>query len=497
MRETTQDETHLSTLTESVERFGDARVLCIGDIMLDRFVYGSVSRISPEAPIPVISRDSEKRMLGGCGNVARNLVSLGAQACLISVIGDDAIGKQLTALVAEEDKLVPYLITEKDRITTEKTRFVSGTQQLLRCDLETKEAIQADTIKTLKQLIEEELPNYDVVILSDYGKGVLQDTLIEHIIALANKLDKPVFIDPKRKDLSTYKQATLISPNLNELAQASQKEAIKTDAEIVESAAALIKDNQLQHMLVTRGQDGMSMISANGDVTHIQAQAKEVYDVSGAGDTVIATLACAHAVGVSIENAARIANIAAGIVVGRMGTATIHRTDIKTALYTHETVHSQAKILPIDIASDSAESWRHQNLSIGFTNGCFDVLHVGHLQSLRDAKSHCDRLIVGINSDASVKRLKGESRPINNEMDRAMLLAALDCVDMVVIFRDDTPINLIETFKPDVLMKGADYTKETVVGADIVEGYGGRIELLPLRDGYSSTQVIEKVQSSA
>lgn len=484
----------LSTLAEKVEDFARARVLCIGDVMLDRFVYGSVSRISPEAPIPVITREREQTMLGGSGNVVRNIVSLGAQSCFISVVGDDVIGKQLLGLIGDEPSVEPYLLTENGRTTTEKTRFVSGTQQLLRCDNETRQPVTQATAERICQIAGQELSHYHALLLSDYGKGVLQPAVLRTLIDKANTCNIPVFVDPKQRDFSVYHGAFLLSPNLHELALVAGVESFDSDEAIVSAARTLIHAHQLQYMLVTRGKDGMTLVSAAGEALHIPAQAREVFDVSGAGDTVIATLTTAFASGVTIEDAARIANIAAGIVVGRMGTATIYRTDIKTALFTHETLSSQAKVMPQLIATDAVANWKRQKLAVGFTNGCFDILHVGHLQSLRDAKSHCDRLIVGINSDESVKRLKGESRPLNKEMDRAMLLAALDCVDLVVIFREDTPLKLLELLTPDILMKGADYTKEQVVGGSFVESYGGRVVLLPLREGYSSTQLIQKAK---
>lgn len=487
----------LTALASDIERFAGARVLCVGDAMLDRFVYGSVSRISPEAPIPVITRDSEKSMPGGSGNVVRNIVSLGASCCFVSIIGDDAIGKRLVSLIGEEPNVEPYLITEKGRVTTEKARFISGNQQLLRCDNETKTAITRASTERIYQIAADELPNHQALILSDYGKGVLQEDTVRKLIQQANEKNIPIFVDPKQRDFSVYQGAFLISPNLYELALVAGVDQFDSEDAIIATAKAQIEKHNIQHILVTRGKDGMTLVSTDREPVHIPARAREVFDVSGAGDTVIAALTTAYAVGFSVENAARVANIAAGIVVGRLGTATIHRTDLKTALYTYETVSSHAKILPQNIAVDEVTNWRRQNLTIGFTNGCFDVLHVGHLQSLNDAKSHCDRLIVGLNSDDSIKRLKGDSRPINQEMDRAMLLAALDCVDMVVIFREDTPLALIESFKPDVLMKGEDYSKEQVVGGGVVESYGGKIILLPLREGYSSTKIIEQTKSAS
>lgn len=485
----------LANLADHVERFADARILCVGDSMLDRFVYGEVSRISPEAPIPVLTRKDEKRMLGGAGNVVRNIISLGAKSCFISVIGDDAVGHDLVKLIGGEKNIEPYLITESGRVTTEKTRYIASNQQLLRCDDETKQQITADSTKQLITIAAAEITKHDMLILSDYGKGVLHDACVRALIDTANAANKPVLIDPKRHDYSIYSGAYLVSPNLNELALAANVEEFENQDEIINAARELLKAHQIQYILVTQGKDGMTLISSD-EAQHIPTRARDIFDVSGAGDTAIATLAVAASSGCNLLHAAQIANIAAGIVVGKLGTATIHRTDIKTALYTHDTVNSQAKILPQNVAQEVVQSWQYDGKKIGFTNGCFDILHAGHLSLLQDAKARCDKLIVGLNSDASVKRLKGESRPMNSELDRAMLLAGMDAVDLVVVFREDTPLELLETLKPNLLMKGADYSKDQVVGAELVESYGGEIVLLDLKEGYSSTNLIKKAQKA-
>lgn len=477
-----------------IERFSNARILCVGDIMLDRFIYGEVTRISPEAPIPVMKRQHEQSMLGGAGNVVRNIVSLGASCCFISVIGEDATGRTLTQLVGEQERLEPYLMSEKNRRSTEKSRFVCGNQQLLRCDDEEVKPISKVSEDKLLKLVEQSLPDYPLLVLSDYAKGVLSDRVIRGCIELAKQAGVPVYIDPKRPQIEVYRGATLLSPNLLELKQTSSRAELQRDDDIAAIAKAQCNQYDIEQLLVTRGKDGLSLIGKSAEIVHVEAHEREVFDVSGAGDTVIATLAVAVASGVALPIAAELANLAASIVVGRLGTATIYRTDLKAALHQLDTTTSHRKIASIDMASAMVDSWRQEGQTIGFTNGCFDLLHVGHLQSLQDAKQHCDKLIVATNSDESVRRLKGDSRPINREMDRAALLAGLSCVDLVVIFRDDTPVSLIERFKPDVLMKGSDYKKEDVVGHDIVEAYGGRIELLPLKDGYSSSEMIQKAK---
>ncbi len=487
----------LSNLLPAIERFSDVKLLCIGDIMLDRFVYGSVDRISPEAPIPVMKQTHETSMLGGAGNVVRNMVSLGAQCCFMSVVGDDAIGKKLLSLVGESPLVTPYILTQNGRRSTEKTRYIAGTQQLLRSDYETSAAINADIEDQLIQLAEQEIGHYQLVVLSDYGKGVLTDRVIRAVIETAARHKVAVFVDPKRRDLAAYQGATLLSPNLAELSASMQDRPLSSEDSITHAALTLIQQHHFAHLLVTRGKDGMTLVDHTAAITHIPAQAREVFDVSGAGDTAMATLACAYASGLTLPQAAQLANIAAGIVVGRLGTATIFRTDLKVALHAYQSTAGHAKIAARDMAALMVQSWKEQGLKVGFTNGCFDVLHVGHLQSLGEAKLHCDRLVVAINSDASVSRLKGPSRPINAEMDRATMMAALDSVDLVTIFREDTPEALIEQLLPNVLMKGADYAENQVVGGEFVKSYGGVVVLLPLKQGYSSTTIIEKTRQTS
>jgi D-beta-D-heptose 7-phosphate kinase/D-beta-D-heptose 1-phosphate adenosyltransferase len=472
----------------------ERRVLVIGDVMFDRFIYGAVDRISPEAPIPVFNFEREAKMLGGAGNVVRNLLALGAQATFLSVIGDDVIGKQLLSLVGEESHLVPYLITEKGRTSSEKTRYVASGQQLLRADNESRAAITEASAAQLSSLIEAEIPGHHAVILSDYAKGVLTPALIRTAIDTAKKHNVPVFVDPKRRDMRAYAGATVISPNAKEFLFATAQDQWD-DAAIAEQARALLKDVEAKALLITRGAQGMALVDNSGARTDIAAAAQEVFDVSGAGDTAIAALALSVACGMSLADAARTANLAAGIVVGRLGTAVVHQSDLSTALYAEHSVAMQHKILPLPLLRDKVANWRREGLTIGFTNGCFDILHAGHVTLLNDAAQHCDRLVVAINSDASVKRLKGPTRPVNNEMDRALLIAALSTVDAVAIFEEDTPLPLIEALKPDVLMKGADYTMETVIGAPLVKTYGGRVVLLPLKTGYSTTGTIAKLMA--
>ncbi|MDX2094991.1 MAG: D-glycero-beta-D-manno-heptose-7-phosphate kinase [Alphaproteobacteria bacterium] len=480
-------------LSRILDRLPGVRILCVGDIMLDRFIYGHVARISPEAPIPIFTADREERMLGGAGNVVRNLLSLGASASFAAVVGDDAVANQLTQLVGEEAHLVPYLITERGRLSTKKTRYVAASQQLLRSDSETRTPVREETATTILELILPELAQHHAVILSDYGKGVLTPALCRAIIDAAREKQVPVFVDPKQRDVSIYAGATVLSPNLRELALAAGVDGFANDREIVAAASALARAHRFQYVLTTRGEHGMTLVDAQGLVAHVDATASEVFDVSGAGDTVIATLAATYAAGASMPLATDLANLAGGIVVGRLGTAVVHRSDLTAALYTHRALALQQKILPRDTALAAVTNWKRDGLTVGFTNGCFDIMHAGHISLLSDAKARCDKLVVALNTDASVRGLKGPTRPVNAEMDRAQVLAALGCVDAVVLFDEETPLALLELLTPDVLMKGADYAKEQVVGWQLVESYGGRVELLPLKEGYSTTGMIKKM----
>ena len=476
---------HISTLN----------LLCVGDVMLDRYIYGTVERISPEAPIPVFTATREERMLGGAGNVVRNLLSLGAEVAFTSVIGDDITGNQLTSLVGDEERLVPTLLSERGRLSTKKTRYVAASQQLLRSDKETREAVRPETIQKIIDLILPEIKDHHAVILSDYGKGLLTPELCRAIIDEARVKNIPVFVDPKQRDVSVYSGATVLSPNLKELALAAGVDRFENDDEVVQAARNLALTHRFEYVLVTRGEQGMSLVNADGLITHLPASAQQVFDVSGAGDTVIATLAACYAAGATMADASLLANLAGGIVVGRLGTAVVYRTDLTAALYMRRARALQEKVLPVETACDMIANWRREGLTIGFTNGCFDIMHAGHITLLTDAKSRCDRLIVALNTDASVRALKGPTRPVNAEMDRAQVVAALAVVDAVVLFDADTPLEILKILQPDVLMKGADYSRAQVVGADLVESYGGRVELLPLKDGYSTTAIIQRAKA--
>ena len=482
-----------SDLVSHIEWLSQARILCVGDLMLDRFVYGEVERTSPEAPVPVLGIERQTAMLGGVGNVARNLISLGARAQLLSVVGDDEVGRTLTQLVGEEDRIEPHLLVEPGRPSTEKTRFLAGGQQLLRTDRETRSWISERSAENLLRMAEDIVPDCDVLVLSDYAKGVLTDNLCQALIACARGASKPVVVDPKGLNYGGYRGASVITPNRRELGAATGA-PVETESEIVAAGQALIAQLAIGALLVTRSRDGMTLLTADGQIEHLPARAREVFDVSGAGDTVVATLASALAKDVDLVEASALANLAASVVVAKSGTAVVYAADLLHAVRAGDLSSSEAKIVPLTVALDSLSKWRAGGQTIGFTNGCFDLLHPGHISLLRQAKNNCDRLVVGLNSDASVRRLKGADRPVQSESARAQVLASLETIDLVVIFAEDTPINMIEAIRPDVLIKGGDYRIDEVVGAEFVQGAGGRVLLVESEAGFSTSETIEKLQ---
>jgi len=481
-----------SVLVERVDALKGTRVLCVGDAMLDRFIYGTADRISPEAPIPVLRIEREESMLGGAGNVVRNMVAAGVLPTFISVVGNDLAGREVARLVSEHEAIDPCLVVETGRQTTIKTRYFASSQQLLRADAETTQALTDETIAQILTHCETIVPQVSALVLSDYGKGVLTPDVCKTLIALARARGIPVVVDPKGVDWSKYAGATIITPNRKELSETTLMNA-HDDATIVEAARKAIDACGVDGILATRSQDGMTLVMKDSEPDHMPAIAREVYDVSGAGDTVVAMMAGLLGSGASAVESARIANVAAGIVVGKIGTAVAYSDEIVVALHHGDLWTGEAKIAGVVAASGIVEDWRKKGAKIGFTNGCFDLLHPGHVTLLAQAKATCDRLVVGLNSDASVSRLKGPTRPVQSEAARSTVLSALSTVDLVVIFGEDTPLELIKALRPDVLIKGADYTVDTVVGADLVQGWGGRVALVDLVDGHSTTNTVRKI----
>ena len=484
--------TEQSRLAARVASLEGAPVLCVGDVMLDRFIYGDVERISPEAPIPVLRVRRESGMLGGAGNVVRNLVALGARPYFVAVVGDDPAAREVTELIGRHPSVDALLMVETGRQTTIKTRYFAGSQQMLRADHETLrvpgKAVVDDILATVDRL----LPAVGLVVLSDYGKGVLAAPLARTLIDRCHQAARPVLVDPKGSDYSIYAGATLVTPNRKELGEATGM-PVDRDDDVVAACRRLIADHGFAGVLATRSQDGMSLVLADGGVHHLPAEAREVFDVSGAGDTVVATMAASIAAGVPLVEAARLANVAAGIVVGKVGTAVAYGSDLVAALHHSDLVAADGKVLSLSAALETIERWRRRGQRIGFTNGCFDLLHPGHISLLAQARSQCDRLVVGLNSDDSVQRLKGPTRPIQSETARATVLASLASVDLVVIFDEDTPLELITALHPEVLVKGADYTVDQVVGADVVQRAGGKVVLARLEEGHSTTATIARM----
>jgi D-beta-D-heptose 7-phosphate kinase/D-beta-D-heptose 1-phosphate adenosyltransferase len=484
--------TDLNTLRHRIRDFVKARVLCLGDVMLDEFVYGDAGRLSPEAPIPVVTVRRRQLMPGGAGNLVRNVTTLGALSTLIGLVGKDSMAVVLREQFEDQDRLRSHLVPCSERMTTVKTRFVVDGQQLLRTDVEHTGPVEGELAERVLAIYESELEHTDLVVLSDYAKGLLSDAVLRPAIEMARARGKTVIADPKSRDFARYRGVQLLMPNTAEM-RAATGMPCETDQDVIDAARSAADGAGIDNILITRSKQGMTLVPADGDPVHLAARAREVHDVSGAGDTVAATIAVALAAGWSLEDAARLANVAAGIVVAKVGTAAVYPRDLVAEIHQVDMLSVSGEIVTLNQAREMADRWRAQGLKIGFTNGCFDLIHPGHVSLLNQAKAACDRLIVGLNSDASARRLKGPSRPIQTQTARSVVLASLAPVDLVTLFDEDTPLRLIEVIKPDVLIKGADYTKEQVVGADVVIGYGGEVVLAKLEPGHSTTGTIARV----
>jgi D-beta-D-heptose 7-phosphate kinase/D-beta-D-heptose 1-phosphate adenosyltransferase len=471
-------------------------VLCVGDLMLDEFVYGEVSRISPEAPTPVIAVKRTELMVGGAGNVARNVVSLGAHCIFIGVIGDDDSGGELKRELAKIPRIEAHLVTDAGRQTTRKVRFVSEhhSTHMLRADWEPASPVDAKGEDALIACAIKAIAKAGAVVLSDYAKGALTSRVIRAVIDAANKLKKPVVVDPKGRDYNVYRGATIITPNRQELADATDSPA-QTDDQVAAAAAELGRKLATKAVLVTRSEAGMTLVGEGAPI-HVPAYPVRVRDVSGAGDTVVAVLAAMLAMRADFESAMRAANAAAAVVVGKRGTATLSVAELRARILPAATLAPEEKIVfDWALLDEHLAEWRRQGLRVGFTNGCFDLLHPGHVKLLAGARAACDRLVVGLNGDASVTRLKGAGRPVQPAQSRAEVLAALEAVDLVVVFDEDTPEKLIARVKPTALVKGGDYTREQVVGREIVEAAGGEIILIDIVPGHSTSDMVARTRS--
>jgi D-beta-D-heptose 7-phosphate kinase/D-beta-D-heptose 1-phosphate adenosyltransferase len=485
----------LSALQSLLADIGNARVACVGDVMVDRFVYGEVDRTSPEAPVAVLARGREAAMLGGAGNVARNVAALGGVAALAGVLGDDAAGAEALRMLGSEPGMEGHLISVAGRPTTVKTRYVAGGQQLLRVDAEETGALEPDAAARMATAVRHAARDAGAILLSDYGKGAVDDGVIAACLQAAAASGAPLIVDSKARGLRRYGKVALLKPNAAELSHVTDMPT-ETDAQVEVGLARALTLCDADAILVTRAAKGMSLIRRGGEVSHFHGSAREVFDVSGAGDTALAALGLALAAGAPHEAAVRLALLASGVAVSKAGTAVVSPEELIEAEVAARQAPAEAKIVTLERAAQLAARWRSQGLKVGFTNGCFDILHRGHVAYLAQARAWCDRLVVGVNSDASVKRLKGEARPINDLESRAVVLGGLAHVDLVAPFAEDTPACLIEAIRPDVLIKGADYTEDGVVGGDRVKSWGGVVRLAPLVEGYSTTAAIRRMNQA-
>lgn len=469
----------------------DLNALVIGDLMLDEYLWGKAERISPEAPVQVVDVSREDLRLGGAGNVVNNLVALGCQVQVVCVLGEDGDGLRLRSLLSGQGIAVDGIFTDPQRVTSRKTRVLASNQQMLRIDRESRNPIDDRLAGRLMDHVRLIIDRFQVILVSDYLKGVLTDSLLQKLIDLGREKGIPVVIDPKGDDYGKYRGATLLTPNRKE-AQKASGVAIVDEASLLKAGRTLRERLDLDALVLTRSEEGMSLFMRDGRELHMPTKAREVFDVSGAGDTVLSVIGVGLAAGLSLEQAATVSNLAAGVVVGKVGTSTVSPEEILQAAGGAH-ADSDLKIRNRELLALLLERERRRGKRIVFTNGCFDLLHVGHVKYLQAARRLGDLLVLGLNSDDSIRRLKGPNRPLISQDERAHILAALDCINQVVIFDEDTPLELIRLLRPDILVKGGDYTPEGVVGKEIVESYGGRVELIQFVDGKSTTGIVEKI----
>ncbi len=479
---------------DAVKQFGSnsQHALVIGDVMLDRYLIGSVGRISPEAPVPIVLLNAQNERAGGAANVAANLALLGIKTHMIGCVGDDSEGATLVKLLQQLAIDTSGVYTSKNRPTIAKTRILSGHQQMLRLDQESNAAFNDSENAGLNSAIQQQLAlKPSVVILSDYAKGLLSEATCQAIIAQCKESNITVLVDPKGRDYSKYSGATALTPNKKETAEACDTSV--DDADLISKVSLLKQQLNLTFLAVTRGEEGISLI--DDKTHHLPAIAKQVFDVSGAGDTVIATLAAGLMHKLTVLQSLQLANIAAAVVVGKVGTVPISQLDLLEALASQQGSAQANKVCDLEHLKLKVNAWKSANQKIVFTNGCFDLLHAGHVTYLEAAKKRGDKLILGLNTDRSVSAIKGPTRPVVNENDRARVLAALESIDAVILFDEDTPLNLINTIQPNVIAKGSDYTAEQVVGGKEVQSWGGEIALIDLVEGRSTSNIIKKMNS--
>jgi D-beta-D-heptose 7-phosphate kinase/D-beta-D-heptose 1-phosphate adenosyltransferase len=466
-------------------------ILVLGDVMCDVYLWGKVERISSEAPVPIFECLNRQYVLGGAANVAANLRALGCQVRLLGVVGTDAAGRRVRELLHQHGMDDAWLLEDASRPTTEKTRLIAHQQQMLRLDQESRAPLSPELVRRAVRLGESLLAEVEGVVCSDYCKGFCMPAILAPLFTAARAAGRPIVVDPKARDFAQYYGATVLTPNIAEVERASGC-LVDGPVALARAVAGLLQRSQAQAMLVTQGKDGMTLFHPPQAPVQIPARARDVYDVTGAGDTVIATFTMAMVGGVPLVDAARVANVAAGIVVGKLGTAVVSAEELQVALREAAGADS-AKVLAREELAMMLQYHRQRGERIVFTNGCFDLLHVGHIRCLQYARALGERLVVGLNDDASVRQLKGLGRPLLPQDERARILAALACVDYVTIFSEPTPLALIKRLRPDVLVKGGDYTPEAVVGRDEVEAYGGAVHIAPYVPGMSTTTIVEQI----
>jgi D-beta-D-heptose 7-phosphate kinase/D-beta-D-heptose 1-phosphate adenosyltransferase len=482
---------------DALKLIPEQTIVCVGDLMLDDFVYGEVSRISPEAPAPILAVHRNELTVGGAGNVARNIAALGARCIFLGVVGEDDASRTLMRALAAEPLIEPHIVVDARRPTTRKVRFVSEhhATHLLRADWELAEPLDAKTEKHLIDRTLAALPRAGSVVLSDYAKGTLTPRVIRAVIEAANASGIPIIVDPKAVDYSIYRGATVVKPNRKELSEATRRRA-DSDADVIAAAAELNGMLGTEAVVVSLSDAGLMLVPTNGAPIHVPAYPVKLGDTSGAGDTVVAALAVLLATKAGYEPAVRAANAAAAVVVGKRGTATVSAAELRSRILPAASLAPEEKVVfDWSVLDQRLAAWR--DLRIGFTNGCFDLLHPGHIKLLSEARAACDRLIVGLNGDASVRRLKGEGRPLQEVHARAEVLAALEAVDLVVVFDQETPLELIRRVRPKVLAKGGDYRREEVVGHELVESDGGEVILVDLMPGFSTSKIVRRSRMPA
>ncbi len=482
----------LARLKALLTAIAGQRVLVVGDLMVDRFVHGDVNRISAEAPIPILARRGESVMLGAAGNVARNLAALGGAVALVGVVGDDAVGHEAVALIGEDRKIEGFIVHDSGRPTTSKMRYVAGGQQLLRVDVEDVSPVTGEVEQRLIRAIGAAAFGVQAILLSDYGKGVVTDAVVAACKTAAEAASAILIVDSKARGFDRYGPADLVKPNAAELSFATDLPT-GTDAEIEVALARALATSTCAAIMVTRGAQGMSLATRGGSVRHFVRPPAEVFDTSGAGDTALAAVGLALAAGIGLEEAVEFALLASSVVVEKAGTATASGEELLEAEMATRQIAGEGKIASPERMAREAARWRERGLTVGFTNGCFDMLHPGHIACLAQARRLCDRLIVGVNSDRSITALKGPGRPVNDLTARSQVLAGLESVDLVVAFDEATPLALIAISRPQVLVKGGDYQPGEVVGADLVAGWGGQVVIADFVAGHSTTATLKKL----